>query len=79
MLDVIMKCPGLYCGRNILGNDTYSDCGACARGTRRDENFICQPCYESLDLYDVLFLIFAIIVPLLIHSFLIDYTAAQRK
>lgn len=74
-----LNCPGLYCGRNILGNETYSDCGACARGTKRDENSICQLCLESLIIYDWLFLIFAIIVPLLIHSFLIDYTAKQRK
>lgn len=74
-----IKCPGLYCGQMPLGNGSFSDCGACARGWKRDENFICNPCFNSLALYDWLFLTFAIIVPLLIHSFLIDYTAAQRK
>lgn len=75
-----MRCPGLYCGRMPLGNETFSDCGACARGWKRDaETFICHPCFDSISCYDWLFLIFSIIVPLLIHAFLIDYTAQQRK
>lgn len=74
-----MKCPGLYCGMMPLANDTLSDCGACDRGWKRDDKFICHPCEDSLILYDWLFLIFSCIVPLLIHSFLIDHTAQQRK
>lgn len=74
-----MKCPGLYCGRMPLGNDTFGDCGACARGWKRDVDSICQPCDSPLLNYDWSFLVFSIIVPLLIHSFLIDFTAVQRK
>ncbi|CRL07107.1 CLUMA_CG020104, isoform A [Clunio marinus] len=74
-----MKCPGLYCGRMPLENNTFSECGACDRGWKRNEEHLCEPCYDNLVLYDWLFLAFAIIVPLLIHSFLIDYTTQQRK
>jgi JNK1/MAPK8-associated membrane protein len=74
-----MRCPGLYCGRMPLGNDTFSDCGACERGWKRNESFICQPCDSTLGGYDWSFLAFSVIVPLLIHSFLIDYIAVQRK
>jgi JNK1/MAPK8-associated membrane protein len=75
----MMKCPGLYCGRMPLINNTLSDCGACDRGFKRDEDFICRRCEDSLEIYDFLFLAFAVVIPLLIHSFLIDQTAPLRK
>lgn len=66
-----------------LSNSTYSDCGACARGWKKNSYDICEPCnmklsHQSMS-YDLLFLAFSLIVPILIHSFLIDYTAHQRK
>lgn len=77
------KCPGMYCGRMPFGNDTFSDCGACERGWKRNFRGICEPCELKLSNssmnYDLLFLAFSLIVPILIHSFLIDYTAHQRK
>lgn len=73
------KCPGLYCGRMPLENGSFSDCGACDRGYRRNENYICQPCEENLSEYETLFLAFNSIVPLLIHLFLIDFTSKTPK
>lgn len=26
------KCPGSYCGRMPITNESYSECGACERG-----------------------------------------------
>lgn len=73
------KCPGRYCGRMPMENGTFSDCGACARGWKRDENYICQPCNGALDMDDYQFLTFSCIVPLLIHLFLIDFVSKQNK
>lgn len=73
------KCPGHFCGRMPLGNGSLSDCGACDRGWKRNDKYICVPCEESLELYDFLFLGFNCIVPLLFHLFLIDYTTKTPK
>lgn len=74
-----LKCPGSYCGRMPLGNDTFSDCGACDRGWKRNEKFICEKCENPLEIYDLLFLAFNILVPFLIHLFLIDITTKTPK
>lgn len=73
-------CPGAYCGRMPLGNDTFSACGACERGWKRNTNgYECIQCQENLNPYDFLFLAFNCIVPLLIHLFLIDFTTKLPK
>ncbi|CAD7085171.1 unnamed protein product [Hermetia illucens] len=72
MLD---RCPGLYCGRIALGNDTWSDCGACPRGFRVNESSACIPCSESPSLYDWYYLGFMAILPLIMHWFFIDMAA----
>lgn len=74
------RCPGIYCGRMPLGNDTYSDCGACDRGWKRNSSsYECIECKSSLSNYDFLFLAFNCVVPLLIHLFLIDFTTKTPK
>lgn len=78
-MDIEKKCPGYYCGRMPIGNDSFSDCGACDRGWKRNSEFICVKCDEKLELYDLLFLAFNIVVPLLIHLFLIDFTTKTPK
>lgn len=72
------KCPGYYCSRMPLGNETYSDCGACDRGWKRNDT-VCVKCEENLSPYDFLFLAFNSIIPLLIHLFLIDFTTKTPK
>ncbi|CAO1442113.1 unnamed protein product [Diamesa hyperborea] len=75
---MVARCPGIYCGRISLGNDTFGECGSCPRGSRV-ENYECLHCEKELEPYDWLFLGFSYIVPLLLHLFLIDFTAQQRK
>jgi hypothetical protein len=77
-MDSNLKCPGYYCGRMPVTNETFSDCGACDRGWKRNEEFVCVKCDEELQLYDFLFLAFNCIVPLLIHLFLIDFTIKYK-
>lgn len=75
------KCPGLYCGRMMVEN-VIGDCGACDRGWMRnssDPNHLCFPCNKNLESKDFLFLSFNCIVPLLIHLFIIDFTAKTPK
>lgn len=73
------KCPGKYCGQTDLGNDTFSDCGACPRGFRVDENSsICKLCEDLPSTYDWLYLGFMAIMPLIMHWFFIDSAAKER-
>uniref|UniRef100_A0A0M3IVD5 JNK1/MAPK8-associated membrane protein n=1 Tax=Ascaris lumbricoides TaxID=6252 RepID=A0A0M3IVD5_ASCLU len=75
-------CPA-FCGRIATtwpsGNITYSDCQACGWGSRSIEKYLCAPCEESLPLYDWLYLAFVAIVPLLIHSFFIQFYAPKSR
>jgi hypothetical protein len=66
-----------YCGRMPLENGSYSECGACDRGWKRDENSTCVKCTDSLELQEILFLSFNYIIPLLLHLFLIDHAATK--
>lgn len=74
-------CPGLYCGRVALPNDTneegeqyrYSSCGPCPRGQFSDHISICKPCKDIPSLYDWLYLGFMVIISLTLHFFSIDY------
>uniref|UniRef100_U5EYB0 Putative conserved plasma membrane protein n=1 Tax=Corethrella appendiculata TaxID=1370023 RepID=U5EYB0_9DIPT len=79
MIKTVDRCPGLYCGRTILENLTLSDCGACLRGFRTNESFICSPCEKDLSKYDWLYLGFMTILPLIIHWFCIDINAKKRN
>lgn len=78
----LARCPGSYCGRMLINETTYSDCGACERGYIRnisDSKSACVKCNSNLDNYELLFLAFNCIVPLLIHLFLIDFTSKTPK
>ncbi|XP_072032309.1 JNK1/MAPK8-associated membrane protein-like [Amphiura filiformis] len=75
----ISTCPGLYCGRITVYNDsnhndfTFSQCGPCPRGESADKMSICQPCGDTPSLYDWLYLGFMVILSLTLHFFFIDY------
>ncbi|KXJ80376.1 hypothetical protein RP20_CCG025182 [Aedes albopictus] len=79
MLKAVEKCPGLYCGRTLLENASYSDCGACMRGFRVDKQYICSPCQNDLSEYDWLYLGFMAILPLIIHWFCIDLNRQNQR
>lgn len=66
------KCPGLYCGRQLLANGNWSDCGACPRGFRTNATSICVPCNDKPVFYDWLYLGFMTLLPLVFHWFCID-------
>lgn len=72
------KCPGLYCGRMYLENDTLSDCGACMRGYRVNDTNICTLCTGEPSSYDFLYLGFMTTMPLIMHWFFIDMAAKEQ-
>lgn len=73
------RCPGLYCGRVSLDNNTWSECGACPRGFRVNESYACQRCEDGLSTYSWFYLGFMTILPLMMHCFFIDLDAKNRK
>lgn len=78
------KCPGLYCGRQLLENVSISwniECGACPRGYRvNSENVYsaCEKCENNPSTYDWLYLGFMAMLPLILHWFFIDLAAKER-
>lgn len=79
MYDALERCPGAYCGRSLLENDTWSSCGVCPRGSRVNESFACSPCRDELTTYSWLYLGFMTMLPLMMHCFFIDMDAKDRK
>lgn len=73
------RCPGQYCGRTLYDNGSWSDCGACERGYRVNESFVCSPCRDELNTYSWLYLGFMAMLPLMLHCFFIDLNAKDRK
>jgi len=71
------RCPGLYCGRELL-NGSWSSCGACPRGYRTDDLSVCVECNDSPEFYDWLYLGFMALLALVLHWFSID-TASKRR
>lgn len=75
-----MFCPGRYCGRIVEENGEVGDCGSCPRGFRRNETtFICDPCLDSPEFYDWLYLGFMVLVVLILHWFFIDMVSMRRS
>ncbi|PSN44720.1 JNK1/MAPK8-associated membrane protein [Blattella germanica] len=74
----LTRCPGLYCGRELLANGSWSSCGACPRGFRTNSSSACIECQDSPEFYDWLYLGFMAILALVLHWFCID-TAAKRR
>ncbi|XP_023711272.1 uncharacterized protein LOC111866497 isoform X2 [Cryptotermes secundus] len=74
----LLRCPGLYCGRQILSNGSWSNCGACPRGYRTNVSSACIECNDRPEFYDWLYLGFMVLLALVLHWFSID-TAAKRR
>lgn len=86
VVDEKIKCPGLYCGRQMIsdsinGSMGWSECGACPRGYRVSivsEYSHCMPCENNPSTYDWLYLGFMAMLPLILHWFFIDLAAKER-
>lgn len=72
------RCPGWYCGRELLPNGSWSSCGACPRGYRTEGLSVCTECNNSPQFYDWLYLGFMALLALVLHWFSID-TASKRR
>ena len=77
-MTITFRCPGLYCGRELLSNGSWSDCGACPRGFRANVSSFCVPCNNTPVFYDWLYLGFMTFSPLVLHWFCIDNTTPFR-
>ncbi|XP_017793682.1 PREDICTED: JNK1/MAPK8-associated membrane protein [Habropoda laboriosa] len=78
-LNLFTRCPGLYCGRDLLPDGNWSDCSACPRGFRANASSICVPCDDEPMLYDWLYLGFMALLALVLHWFCIDMVAMRRN
>lgn len=74
----VERCPGLYCGRILLGGNNYSECGACPRGYQPNEQSICLACDSQPTFYDWMYLAFMALLSLILHWFFIDYTNRNK-
>nr|XP_031833682.1 JNK1/MAPK8-associated membrane protein isoform X2 [Nomia melanderi] len=75
-LNSFTRCPGLYCGRELLPDGNWTDCGACPRGFRANTSSICVPCNDEPMFYDWLYLGFMALLALVLHWFCIDKVVA---
>jgi hypothetical protein len=75
----LVRCPGLYCGRELLPNSSWSSCGACPRGYRANASSACIECDYSPKFYDWLYLGFMALLAFDLHWFFIDTTAKRRR
>ncbi|XP_051172953.1 JNK1/MAPK8-associated membrane protein [Leptopilina boulardi] len=78
-MSVLMRCPGIYCGRELFIDGNWSDCGACPRGYRTNLSSACVPCEDTPVFYDWLYLGFIAIFALVLHWFCIDMVAMRRN
>ncbi|XP_047480874.1 JNK1/MAPK8-associated membrane protein-like [Penaeus chinensis] len=74
----LSHCPGRYCGRTKLRNESWSACGACERGFRSNPLSECKKCNDEPKLYDWLYLGFMGLLPLTFHLGCIDAAAKRR-
>uniref|UniRef100_A0A2P2IB02 JNK1/MAPK8-associated membrane protein-like n=1 Tax=Hirondellea gigas TaxID=1518452 RepID=A0A2P2IB02_9CRUS len=79
VVDILSKCPGRYCGRTQFSNGSWSACGPCERGARRNASSACQPCSETPIFYDWLYLGFMMIAPLVLHLLSVDMAIKKNK
>uniref|UniRef100_A0A914XBT7 JNK1/MAPK8-associated membrane protein n=1 Tax=Plectus sambesii TaxID=2011161 RepID=A0A914XBT7_9BILA len=78
-VDGLRVCPG-YCGRNLVqSTGNWSECESCHWGERSFNKVACTTCDRPLSAYDWLYLGFMAMLPLLLHSFFIEYCAAKRS
>uniref|UniRef100_A0A5F9DJP0 JNK1/MAPK8 associated membrane protein n=1 Tax=Oryctolagus cuniculus TaxID=9986 RepID=A0A5F9DJP0_RABIT len=82
-VDIQPACLGLYCGKTLLfkngSTEIYGECGVCPRGQRTDAQKLCQPCTESPELYDWLYLGFMAMLPLVLHWFFIEWYSGKKR
>ncbi|XP_066599686.1 JNK1/MAPK8-associated membrane protein [Prorops nasuta] len=78
-MNTLYKCPGIYCGRDLLSDGNWSDCGACPRGFRANASSACVPCDEMPVFYDWLYLGFMALLALILHWFCIDMVSMRRN
>ncbi|XP_076666384.1 JNK1/MAPK8-associated membrane protein [Andrena cerasifolii] len=78
-LSLFMGCPGLYCGRELLPDGNWSECGACPRGFRANASSACILCDADPMVYDWLYLGFMALLALLLHWFFIDMVSMRRN
>ncbi|KAF7990820.1 hypothetical protein HCN44_000625 [Aphidius gifuensis] len=78
-MNFLEGCPGLYCGRSLLTDGNWSDCGVCARGFKSNESSACVPCEDNLTLYDWFYLSFIAVFVLVLHWFFIDVVTKRRN
>ncbi|KAK0090930.1 hypothetical protein PV326_003991 [Microctonus aethiopoides] len=79
MMNYLARCPGIYCGRELLSDGNWSDCGACLRGYRSNGTSACIPCDDAPMIYDWLYLGFMALLALVLHWFCIDMVALKRN
>ncbi|XP_015252579.1 JNK1/MAPK8-associated membrane protein [Cyprinodon tularosa] len=72
-------CPGLYCGRIMVNDTVVGECGVCPRGERVNPQKVCEPCKESPELYDWLYLGFMAMLPLVLHWFFIEWYSGKKS
>ncbi|XP_057338396.1 JNK1/MAPK8-associated membrane protein [Microplitis mediator] len=78
-MNFLERCPGMYCGRELLFDGNWTDCGACPRGFRTNSSSACVPCDDMLIFYDWLYLGFMALLALVLHWFCIDMVALRRN
>ncbi|XP_028714131.1 JNK1/MAPK8-associated membrane protein isoform X3 [Peromyscus leucopus] len=82
-VDIQPACLGLYCGKTLLfkngSSEIYGECGVCPRGQRTNAQKYCQPCTESPELYDWLYLGFMAMLPLVLHWFFIEWYSGKKS
>ena len=74
----LARCPGMYCGRELMYDGNWTDCGACPRGFRSNASSACVPCDDMPIFYDWLYLGFVALFVLALHWFFIDMIAMRR-
>lgn len=78
-MNTLARCPGLYCGRELLSDGNWSECGACPRGFRANASSACVPCDDAPMFYDWLYLGFMALLALVLHWFCIDMVSMRRN
>lgn len=79
-MSLLIPCPGLYCGRQLLADGNWSEeCGACPRGFRTNASSACIPCDDEPIFYDWLYLGFMALLALVLHWFCIDTVSMRRN
>lgn len=74
-----MECPGSYCGRSLEKDGVFSQCGACAGGSRVNSSWRCEGCEDMPSTYDWMYLCFMACVPLLLNTIFIHISVNKHS